>query len=114
MQLSIKSEILRAHYNGKYLLQVWEKGGKKLFEKVLKGKVETWCSSDGGTLVYKPSEEDEDSDCIYIVYVYENYIQRIRDPVNDSSYRNIYYSKGAFFIGNHDNIKFWEVPQPQI
>lgn len=63
---------------------------------------------------FKPPQGDEDADCFYIVYVKHNFIQRIRDPVNNPLFNNIYFNKGAFFIGNHDEIKFWKIPEAQI
>jgi hypothetical protein len=93
---------------------VWEKGGKKLFEKVNKSQVKVWCSSSGNTVVYKPAPGDEDSDCIYIVHVKNNYIQRVRDTLNDPSYRNIYFNNSILFLGNETHIKYWEIPSVQF
>jgi hypothetical protein len=109
--LEIKSELLQKHFNGRYLLQVWLSGGKKLFEKAFKNKIQVWCSSEGDTLSFKPPQGDQDSDCFYILHVKLGYIQRIRDPVNDPTFVNIYFNKGAFFIGNQEEIKFWDIPE---
>jgi hypothetical protein len=68
--LEIKNELLQKHYGGRYLLQVWQQGGKRLFEKALKNRPTLWCSSEGETICFKPPPGDEDSDCFYIVYVY--------------------------------------------
>jgi hypothetical protein len=112
--LEIKSDLLKSHFGGNFLLQVWQHGGKRLFEKVLKNKVKAWCSSEGDTLTYKPPPGDEDSDCIYIVYVFYNFVMRVRDPVNDPTFVNIYFNNGALFMANQSTIKFWKIPQPQV
>lgn len=64
--LAITDKIMRRIYNGNFILQVWKKGGQKVYERVMQGEVKVWnCYAD--ILVYLSPAGDEHDDCITIV-----------------------------------------------
>jgi len=55
--LEIKEKILKKIYNGNFLLQVWKKGGIKVYERTMQEEVKIWnCYCE--TLVYLSPKGD--------------------------------------------------------
>lgn len=66
VQFRIKDNELANAMGGNVLFQIWEKGGRKMFERVYNNPVKSWalCSEH---IVYIPPDGDKDSDCFYFV-----------------------------------------------
>jgi hypothetical protein len=74
VNLKICDLLLQETYKGTHLLQVWHKGGKKVFELVHNEETTAWaCYSD--TLVYKPPKGEENDDCVIVVDLDDPYRQ---------------------------------------
>jgi hypothetical protein len=75
--LQIKDMVLRSIFRGKYLLQVWKKGGEKIFQKILNSEISAWTCYDD-ILIFRTPEGNEFDDCITIV--------DLKDPLNRRIY----------------------------
>lgn len=110
--LQIKEPILQQIYNGEFLLQVWKRGGKKIFEIVLTGKVEAWaCYSN--LLIYKPPKGSKWDDSIVIVdldspiqnqIIIKDFTEGIDDKENIFSYLFYEKTRSVLWMGNKNFI----------
>ena len=96
--VQINHNLLKKEYKSDYLLQVWNKEGRKVYQKPLQSKIHFFSSVfvsidqikiwgiSNDYLIYKPQVGDEDFDCYHITNLRnENSTLLIKDCVNDPS-----------------------------
>ena len=64
--LQIQDKMLRSIFKGHFLLQVWKKGGEKVFQKILNSEIEHWACYDD-TLIFRTPKGNDFDDCITII-----------------------------------------------
>lgn len=87
-----------------YLLQVWDKFGKKVFQERLIKRVNKWAICFD-FFIFKTNAPDENSDYFQIYNLRNNSITMVKDFLNDDSYKFFAYNNGKLFAANDKTIK---------
>lgn len=119
--LQIQDKMLRTIFKGRYLLQVWKKGGQKVFQKILNSEIEHWvCYND--TLIYRTPEGNEFDDCITIIdlkdpmrkKIYVKDFSRHIPPVDSEEeevFQFFFFCKDALWMGSNQRIIVSQIPK---
>ena len=74
------NEELQRFYQGRFILEVWNNQGERIFQKVLKDEVTQW-KLHNNTFIFKGSYE---SPIIYVIYLNEKKMTAVRHPYDDN------------------------------
>jgi len=119
VSLEIRDLQLRDIYHGTHLIQVWKKGGKKVFERVLNDEVKRWACYSNYLLYVSPANTDF-SDNIIIVDLDDPYKQQtiIKDfSVGKDSpkcvFEHMFYEadRSMLWLGNRNFICVAPIPK---
>lgn len=83
--IEIMDQRLKEHYNGNFLMQVWDKKGQKKHEKVLKYELHAW-SIQHDYFIYQLMKLEEGSGYTYIINLLDGSTLKVKDFCNDESY----------------------------
>jgi hypothetical protein len=104
-------DTIREYYGGKkYLVQVWDNKGFKLFEKSLDSQVSQWAICYHYFILKINDKNDPDSEYFQVVDLNriedgKATILKIKDFVKDPSYQYLCFNNECFYVGNHNEIK---------
>jgi hypothetical protein len=80
-QVEILDERLRGFYKGQFLLEVWNKAGERLFQKVLKSEIrDSQWELNANTLVFK---SDCDPEFVYVMFLAEGKMTALKHAYID-------------------------------
>ncbi len=79
-QVEIVNEELQRYYQGRFILEIWNKSGERIFQKVLKDEITQW-KLYNNTFLYKGAPE---SPLIYIIWLKERKMIAIKHPYDDN------------------------------
>jgi hypothetical protein len=85
VMIEIMDQRLKEHYNGNFLMQVWDKKALKKHERVLKYDLHAW-SIQHDYFIYQLMKLEEGSGYTYIVNLLDGSTLKVKDFCNDESY----------------------------
>lgn len=106
VQFEIISPYLKQQYGGNFLLQVWNRKGEILHERVLQEECKVW-NIQFNYFLYKPSnEKDTNHDCYHIFNLNNKKLYLIQD-FNKGKAANylFYHHSGFFFIADDTDVQ---------
>jgi hypothetical protein len=109
VQLEIHQN-LQSYYEGnKYLIQVWDKTGRKAFETQVQTAIKQWAISYN-YFIFKTQPGDVMDQFFQIVDLNNgNYLEQstlfVEDYVKDASYDKITFLNGLLYVANVDYVK---------
>lgn len=103
--IELVDQKLKDHYQGNYLLQVWNKRGENVYQKVLKHKLHCW-NIFYDYLLFTLNAEEEDSQFIHVIFLHlKGATLKLKDFVKDPSYIHLAIKKDKIYFANESCIK---------
>eukprot|EP00347_Sterkiella_histriomuscorum_P009906 403339425 len=98
--IQIKDKALLDDIGFEYILQVWNRKGKKTYEKYIKNLPQMW-AINGYYLVYKTHQNDEDNNYFHIINLKNgNATLLLKDVIEDKDIKYIAFNNDVLYLAN--------------
>mmetsp|Transcript_29530 Transcript_29530/g.28707 ORF Transcript_29530/g.28707 Transcript_29530/m.28707 type:complete len:201 (+) Transcript_29530:47-649(+) len=109
-QIELVAEELAKYYQGRFLLEVWNKDGVRVFQRVLKEECTQWKLANN-VLVFKPSTA---SPLIYIMWLNDNKMIAYRHPFENNKEVDLVYFDGYLIVASNYNFKIVPISPHEV